>query len=73
MTTKESSRVDPSNFDPLDTSTRSGLSAPIRSSFRPAPEEGVRLLRAFAGIRQPAHREAVVELAVKLAARAANQ
>jgi hypothetical protein len=65
MTTKES-------FDPLDTSTRSSLSAPLQSSFRPAPEEGVRLLRAFAGIRQPAHREAVVELAVKLA-RAANQ
>ncbi len=65
MTTKESSRVDLSNFEPLDTSTRSSLSA--------APEEGVRLLRAFAGIRQPAHREAVVELVVKLAARAANQ
>ena len=65
MTTKESSR-DPSNFDPLDTSTRGSLSAP-------APEEGVRLLRAFAGIRQPAHREAVVELVEKLAARAESE
>jgi hypothetical protein len=65
MSAKETSRLDFS-----DVSARSRQSAAPPSSSRPAPEEGIRLLRAFSGIRQAALREAVIELATKFAATA---
>jgi hypothetical protein len=65
MTTKETSRLGAS-----DVSARSRQSAAPRSSSKPAPEEGIRLLRAFSGIRQAALREAIIELATKFAASA---
>ena len=34
---------------------------------RPSPEEGYRLMRHFANIRQPALREAVIDLVTRLA------
>ena len=61
---------EPPRIDSSDISACSSLPDPPRSSFRPAPEEGVRLLRAFSGIRQAALRDAVIELATKFAASA---
>jgi hypothetical protein len=37
-----------------------------RASSRPAPDEGIQLMRAFLGIGQPAVRQAVIELVTKL-------
>lgn len=37
-------------------------------SSRPAPEDGVRLMRSFLSIRQRAVREAIIVLATKLSA-----
>jgi hypothetical protein len=37
-----------------------------QDSSRPAPEDGARLLRAFVNIRQPALREAIIELVTRM-------
>ena len=38
------------------------------SPLKPPPEDGLRLIRAFVGIRQPAVREAIIEFVTKLSA-----
>jgi hypothetical protein len=62
MITRETSFL-----DSLMSSARGSQSASPPKAFTSAPEEGVRLLRAFSAIPQAALRQAVIELATKYA------
>jgi hypothetical protein len=58
MTKKEGSRIDP----------LANAAHPRRlDSSKPSPEDGVRLMRAFVNVRQPALREAIIDFVAKLA------
>ncbi len=53
--------------DPSDTDAN-GNFGPTRGSSRPPPQDGVRLMRAFIGLKQPALRQAVIDFVAKLSA-----
>jgi hypothetical protein len=53
------------SLDASDPVSNTNFDPPFGSS-RPAPEDGVRLLRAFLTIAQPALREAIIELATRM-------
>lgn len=52
--------------DPLDIAAVTSRFDPGRASSMPAPEDGIRLMRAFLSIREPAARQAVIEYATEL-------
>ena len=55
-----------SGIDPWRDSACGAPTDTTRDLSRPAPEEGVRLMRAFMSVRQQALREAIIEFVAKL-------
>lgn len=55
-------------IEPSDAAAANRQFGSTRGSSPPAPEDGVRLMRAFFNIRRPAVREAVIELIAQLSA-----